>query len=149
MSNAAVSAANLIWRWRFPLSALCLALVSAGAAIGPAWASESELTYVSTESGSLMLATLEFGESVRVTRTALFDHSPYVRGIPSWRAYDVSRDGQRFIFTRSLSRTEARSPVVVLNWMEEVWRVMAGGSGRIRIGRRARTSVPSVPHLRL
>ncbi len=26
MSNAAVSAANLIWRWRFPLSALCLGL---------------------------------------------------------------------------------------------------------------------------
>ena len=105
-------------------------LVSAGAAIEPAWASESELTYVSTESGSLMLATLEFGESVRVTRTALFDHSPYVRGIPSWREYDVSRDGQRFIFTRSLSQTEARSPVAVLNWMEEVRRVMAGGSAR-------------------
>ena len=99
-------------------------LVSAGAAIEPAWASESELTYVSTESGSLMLATLEFGESVRVTRTALFDHSPYARGIPSWRAYDVSRDGQRFIFTRSLSQTEARSLVVVLNWMEEVRRVI-------------------------
>ena len=105
-------------------------LVSAGAAIEPAWASANELTYVSTESSSLMLATLEFGESVRVTRTALFDHSPYVRGIPSWREYDVSRDGQRFIFTRSLSQAGGRSPVVVLNWLEEVRRVMADGSAR-------------------
>ncbi len=105
-------------------------LVSRGAAIEPAWASENELTYVSTESDSLMLATLEFGESVRVVRTALFDHSRFVRGSASYREYDISRDGQRFIFTRSLSQTEQLLPVVVRNWMEEVRRAMAAGSAR-------------------
>jgi serine/threonine-protein kinase len=95
-------------------------LVSTGPAIEPAWVSRSELAYTSLASDSLVLATLDFGASIGVSRTSLFDRGRYAPGAPSWREYDVSRDGQHFLFERSLSRNERREPVVVLNWMAEV-----------------------------
>jgi len=99
-------------------------LVSVGPAIEPAWASSNEITYTSLTSDSLVLARFEFGESIGVVRTALFDRSRYAPGAPSWREYDVSRDGQRFLFARSLSGDRSEDPVVVLNWTAEVRRVM-------------------------
>lgn len=105
-------------------------LVSAGPAIEPAWVSSHELTYTSVASDSLILARLEFGESVGIVRTALLDRSRYTPGAPSWRQYDVSRDGQRFIFTRSQSGADAASPVIVLNWTQEIRRVLATQSPR-------------------
>jgi Tol biopolymer transport system component len=101
-------------------------LVSERGGDEPAWVSDHELAYVSADD-SLMLATLDLGAAVRVTRTGLFDYSPYFRGNLSWREYDVSPDGQSFILTRSTSRSEGSSPVVVLNWLEEVRGVMEAG----------------------
>jgi hypothetical protein len=66
---------------------------------------------------SLVLATLDFGASIGVKRMSLFDRGRYAPGTPSWREYDVSRDGQHFLFEKSLSRSERAEPVVVLNWM--------------------------------
>jgi len=95
-------------------------LVSTGPAIEPAWASNNEITYTSLTSDSLVLATLDFVGSIGVKRTSLFDRGRYAPGAPSWREYDVSRDGQHFLFEKSLSRRERTEPVIVLNWMAEV-----------------------------
>jgi len=96
-------------------------LVSDGAAIEPAWASANELIYSSLDADSLVSVRLSVGESVGATRTALFPRSRYSIGIASWREYDVLDNGQRFIFTRSVSTTaQVPEPIVVVNWMAEV-----------------------------
>jgi serine/threonine-protein kinase len=100
-------------------------LVSAGPAIEPAWASAHELTYTSLASDSLIIASLDFGASIGVKRESLFERGRYAPGAPSWREYDVSRDGQRFLFEKPLSRGERPEPVVVLNWMTEVRQALA------------------------
>jgi len=99
--------------------------VSTGPAIEPAWTSNNEVTYTSLTSDSLVLATLDFGASLGVKRLSLFDRGRYAPGAPSWREYDVSRDGQRFLFEKPLSRTERAEPVVVLNWIAEVRHAVA------------------------
>jgi hypothetical protein len=105
-------------------------LVSTGPAIEPAWASNNEITYTSLTSDSLVLATLDFGASIGVKRLSLFDRGRYAPGAPSWREYDVSRDGQYFLFEKSLARSERAEPVVVLNWMTEVRRAVANQARR-------------------
>ncbi len=100
-------------------------LVSAGAAQEPAWTSNNELAYVDTETDSLVVARLEFGASIKVTRKALIDRRPYQPGTSAWRSYDVSRDGETFIFVKPSVRGASVEPIVVLNWAEEVKRLMA------------------------
>jgi Tol biopolymer transport system component len=99
-------------------------LVSAGAAQEPAWASNNELVFVNVESDSVTLARLEFGATVKVTRTALFDHRPYQSGSSSVRGFDVARDGRSFVFVKPTSQNAMIQPIVVLNWVEEVKRLM-------------------------
>jgi len=105
-------------------------LVSTGPAIEPAWASNNEITYTSLTSDSLVLATLDFGASIGVNRLSLFDRGRYAPGAPSWREYDVSRDGQHFLFEKSLSRSERAEPVVVLNWIAEARQAVANQARR-------------------
>ena len=100
-------------------------LISAGRATEPAWMSNNELAYVNNDTDSITVARLEFGATTKVTRTGLFDARPYVRGSQGFRNYDVSRDGKSFIFLKRLSATKAVEPIVVLNWIEEVKRLMA------------------------
>ncbi len=99
-------------------------LVSASAAQEPAWASNNELVFVNTEADSVMLARLEFGPTVKVTRTALFDRRPYKTGSSGWRGYDVSRDGKSFVFVKPMGTSAKVEPIVVLNWMDEVKRLL-------------------------
>jgi eukaryotic-like serine/threonine-protein kinase len=87
---------------------------------GGGWASANELIYSSLTTDSLVAARLTFGESVGVTRMALFGRSRYSGGSTSWREYDVSRDGRTFIFTRSIAASHDREPIVVVNWIAEV-----------------------------
>ena len=96
-----------------------------GRAQEAAWLSNNELAYISGESDSLTVARLEFGATITVTRTPLFDVRPYVRGTPSNRNFDVSADGRHFVFVKSLTGDERTEPVVVLNWMAEMKRLMA------------------------
>jgi eukaryotic-like serine/threonine-protein kinase len=100
-------------------------LVSAGPGNEPAWASNDELVYVDTEADSMVLARLTFGPTTTVRRTTLFDHRPFLTGSPSRRGYDVSRDGKTFVFVRPVMRRTEAAPVVVLNWGEEVRRLIA------------------------
>ena len=100
-------------------------LISAGTGGEAVWASNNELVYVNAESDSVTLARLEFGATIKVTRSALFDRRPYLAGGASVRQFDISRDGKSFIFIKPLMTRAPVEPVVVLNWMEEVKRLMA------------------------
>ena len=100
-------------------------LISAGRASEAVWLSNNELAYMNNEADSLTLAHLEFGPTIKVTRTALFDIRNYRRGSESSRNYDVSRDGKHFVFVKRLTGSVAAEPIVVLNWIEEVKRLMA------------------------
>ncbi|MDX2262181.1 MAG: hypothetical protein SFU84_10850 [Gemmatimonadales bacterium] len=100
-------------------------LISSGRAQEAAWLSNNELAYINNETDSLTLARLEFGPTITVTRTALFDVRPYQRGTPSNRNYDVSADGKQFVFVKSSSGVVQAEPVVVLNWVAEMKRLMA------------------------
>ena len=105
-------------------------LISAGTASEPAWASNNELVYVNSDVDSVTVAKLEFGATIKVTRTPLFDHRPFTTGSPSVRQYDVSRDGRTFLFVKSLKGKTAIEPIIVLNWVEEVKRLMAAAGIR-------------------
>ena len=105
-------------------------LISTGPAQEAGWISNTELVYVNAETDSLVLARIEFGAVVRVTRTALFDVRPYTMGTPSWRAWDATRDGKSFVLVRPMARGTAAEPVIVLNWVSEVRRLMAATGAR-------------------
>jgi hypothetical protein len=100
-------------------------LVSAGTATEPVWVSNNELAYMNNDADSLTIATLAFGATTTVTRTALFDGRPYTKGNESWRNFDVSRDGKHFIMLKPRAGAQRYEPLVVLNWAEEVKRLMA------------------------
>ena len=51
-------------------------------------------------------------------------------GTPSYRNCDVSRDGKHFLFVRPTIRAATVTPIIVLNWMEEVRRTMAATGAR-------------------
>lgn len=87
--------------------------------------SNNELAYRNTDADSLTLARLEFGASTTVTRTALLDARPYVKGSVSWRNFDVSRDGRHYIMLKRPAGAQKVEPIVVLNWGREVKRLMA------------------------
>ncbi|HSR14540.1 MAG TPA: protein kinase [Gemmatimonadales bacterium] len=107
--------------------------VSTGAAGAPLWASSTELVYPDQTSGTLMAATLQFDGSVRVARRErLFELGGYT-GLYniSTPGYDVSRDGQRFLMlSRGNGTRNATTPIVTLNWFEEVRRRMAEQGGK-------------------
>ena len=100
-------------------------LISAGSASEAVWVSNNELAYMNNDADSLTLARLAFGATTTVTRTALFDARPYTKGTVSWRNFDVSRDGRHFIMLKRLAGAQRYEPMVVLNWGQEVKRLMA------------------------
>ena len=100
-------------------------LISSGTATEPVWVSNNELAYMNNDADSHTLATLAFGATTTVTRTALFDARRYTKGAPSWRNFDVSRDGKHVIMLKRLAGAQRYEPLVVLNWAEEVKRLMA------------------------
>ena len=100
-------------------------LVSEGAGTEPAWATNTELTYVNTDVDSMVVARLQFGSTVTVTRSTLFDHRPFRSGNTSIRGYDPTSDGTHFVFARLVGQRSQVEPIIVLNWLEEVKRLVA------------------------
>jgi hypothetical protein len=94
------------------------------------WVSDNELVFANTVADSVTSARLEFGATVKVTRTALFDRRPYQPGNASQRNFDVSRDGKSFVFVKPTGQRAGAEPVVVVNWVEEVKRLMAAAGIR-------------------
>jgi len=105
-------------------------LVSLGTGSEPAWASNDELTYVNADADSMVIAHLQFGPTTTINRTTLFDSRPYQMGGTSVRGYDVSRDGKSFLFVRPVGRRTAAEPIIVLNWREEVRRLMTAAAAK-------------------
>jgi serine/threonine protein kinase len=105
-------------------------LVSEGAGNEPAWATNTELTYVNTEADSLVVARLQFGATVTVTRSNLFDHRPFRSGNTSIRGYDPTSNGKHFVFARMVGQRLQLEPIIVLNWLEEVRRLMAASGAK-------------------
>jgi hypothetical protein len=104
--------------------------VSEGAGNEPAWATNTELTYVNTEADSLVVARLQFGATVTVTRSNLFDHRPFRSGNTSIRGYDPTSNGRHFVFARMVGQRLQLEPIIVLNWLEEVRRLMAASGAK-------------------
>jgi len=104
-------------------------LISPGLAFAPLWASNSELTYVDPDAQRLVSVQLSFSPDPRPTsRTALLDWSRYRTGSRSVAQHDISWDGQRFLVLRQPGRgNHPTSPIVVLNWFEEIRRSTARG----------------------
>ena len=101
-------------------------LISTGGGTQPVWGSASELAYRDEDADSLVIASLAFTPVLRVVgRKSLLSFASYTRGSRSARAYDVSRDGRRFLMLRRLGEQTDRAPIVVLNWSEEVRRRFA------------------------
>jgi len=99
--------------------------ISTSFGLSPLWASNTELLYLNPDDATLTSARLELGARVRVLeRTPLFSWNAYRPGNRSTPVYDVSRDGQHIL---ALRRTEQQRlvPVVVLNWFDEVSRLIA------------------------
>ena len=105
-------------------------LISLGTAGEPAWASNDELTYVNRDADSMVIAHLQFGPTTTVKRTTLFDSRPYQLGGTSVRGYDLARDGRSFLFVRPVGQRAAAEPVIVLNWREEVRRLMTAAAAK-------------------
>jgi dipeptidyl aminopeptidase/acylaminoacyl peptidase len=108
-------------------------LVSTGTAFSPLWASNDEVMYLDVENGTLTAARLEFGSAVRVVeRTPLFNWSQYLPSGRSTPQYDVSRDGQHILALRRSQAVDRLTPIVVLNWLDDVTRLVSaqGGTGR-------------------
>ena len=100
-------------------------LISAGRATEAVWVSNTELAYMNNDADSLTLATLVFGATTTVTRTALFDARPYAKGTSQSRNFDVSRDGKHFIMLKPQAGAQKVEPIVVLHWADEMKRLMA------------------------
>jgi Tol biopolymer transport system component len=100
-------------------------LVSEGAGAEPAWASNDELAYVNTDVDSVVIARLQFGPSIIVTRSMMFDRRPFRSGNASIRGYDPTSDGRHFVFARMVGQRLEVEPIIVLNWLVEVKRLMA------------------------
>ncbi|MGD8362454.1 MAG: hypothetical protein PVJ04_13590, partial [Gemmatimonadota bacterium] len=90
----------------------------------PTWASDGETLYYRATSG-MQAAMLEAGPSVRVTdHRTLFDDSPYVRSL-YYANYDVDPVSGDFLMTVRGDGASAQI-VLVVNWSEELKRLMGG-----------------------
>jgi hypothetical protein len=96
--------------------------VSTGGGMEPVWSPDGRRLFY--RSGTrLMVADLTTTPGFAVTqRSVLFD-SPYA-GHPYHQNYDVMPDGRTFVMLQPAG-SEGRQIVVVLNWMDEVRRLLA------------------------
>lgn len=96
--------------------------VSSGGGVQPAWAG-NELFYATPDRRIMSVAVTAQPVLNAGTRQVVLDAAAFVFGILS-RTYDVSPDGTRFLFSQT--RGAGNQPVVVLNWVEELKRLVPG-----------------------
>ena len=122
MSNEA--GARQIWVRPFPdLSSGGQRLVSDGPGEDPLWGPDGrELFYLTSEAA--MVVPVETGEAFqRGAPERLFSMDPYHQG--NGTNWDVSPHGQRFLMVkRNNAAAEASEIVVVMNWFEELTRLV-------------------------
>jgi len=101
--------------------------VSVGGGRQPLWSRDGRELFYRDFSGDIvsvpvvLTPTFSAGQAVKV-----LDGSGYLGGGPfmSARSYDLSLDGRRFLMLKPVASEAARSLVVVLNWFEELKRLV-------------------------
>jgi Tol biopolymer transport system component len=89
----------------------------------PVWADNGrELFYREPSTGWMMVANLATAPTINVNgRERLFDASSFMNSGGAWRAYDVTRDGQRFVMIRApMAGSDAPRITVIQNFLSEV-----------------------------
>jgi len=92
----------------------------------PLWSRDGrELFYLAPGQGRMMSVPVVTEGEFRAAEARTLFEGPYFRG-PTGRTYDVSPDGKRFLMIRSAAGVSETRPqmVVVLNWMEELKRLV-------------------------
>lgn len=98
-------------------------LVSTSGGMAPRWSPKGDEIFYLDLSGRLIAATIRTAPTFAVERQkALFDASNFVQPGHSRRNFDVTADGQRFLFVERADGGKTGSMVVVENFMEEVRR---------------------------
>ena len=100
--------------------------------MGPRWAHSGRELFYRTLDDEMTVATVEMGESFRVTdRQPLFS-IPLGFSLGTFVVlYDITSDDQEFIMVRAVGSSEEVEPPLILveNWLEEV-KVRVEGGGR-------------------
>ncbi|MCK5652839.1 MAG: serine/threonine-protein kinase, partial [Gemmatimonadetes bacterium] len=106
-------------------------IVSHGGGLGPRWAHSGRELFYRTLDNEMTVATVEMGESFRVTdRQPLFS-IPLGFSLGTFVVlYDITSDDQEFIMVRAVGSAEGVRPPMILveNWLEEV-KARVGGGG--------------------
>ena len=99
--------------------------VSAGAGREPLWSPDGKKLYYRGPA-ELMVVTVETRPSFSVSRPQAVVEDSFERfpGQPGFRGYDISPDGERFLVLESGEQTEYDTIHVVLNWFEELERLV-------------------------
>ena len=94
--------------------------VSTGGGAHPLWARNGgELFYIDRKGMLVAVPVQTDGQFAFAKGTPLFQAGQYYFNVA--RNYDVTKDGRRFVFTRTVSDGRARVPLtVVTNWFNEV-----------------------------
>jgi len=93
----------------------------------PLWSPDgSELFYFSMQSGMYMSVPIRYDPQFHAgTPRPLFD-GPYLR--QNGRHYDITPDGKRFLMVRENTNIDAAEIHVVMNWLDELERLVPSGN---------------------
>jgi serine/threonine-protein kinase len=98
--------------------------VSSGGGGEPKWSRDGRMLFYLGPTSLMEAAVGDGAAFTRVTPKAVLDREPYLYNPVPPRSYEVSPDGQRFLFLKRSAAVEAEPPqiIVVTNWVEELKR---------------------------
>jgi len=89
----------------------------------PRWRGDGkELFYTSGDGKMMAVEVKTSGAFAPGIPKALFDHSAVKMAVGSYAGYDVTADGQRFLFVSQMAETAPLSLAVVVNWTADLKR---------------------------
>ncbi len=101
--------------------------VSSGGAAAPAWTRDGrELIYLNADRHLTSVSVALQGDALRFGPPVVLVKAAYTTPAP-WRAFDVSRDGQRFLVMKPSGATRDAAPasfVIIQGWFQELAALM-------------------------
>ena len=94
--------------------------------VQPVWSREGGELFYRQGNKMMVMAVKSELKFIPTSPLALFERNFYM-GPALNPQYDISRDGQRFLMLESLQRSESAEIYVVLNWFEELKRLVPVG----------------------
>ncbi len=114
-----------IWLQSYPDTAGARRQISFGGGQGPLWGVGGELFYKNfSGGGKLMRVQIDLASGAPGVPETVFEGRYDYGRFP--RNYDVSPDGRRFLMVKPRPISEPREVTVVLNWFEELNRIVPG-----------------------